>query len=135
MTHSAQPAPKRAVVMIQPNPLVAGLACRCPNCGRGSLFQGFIKVRPVCQACGFDLAAADSGDGPVVFILLIVGAIGCAGLLFTEVAFRPPIWLEIIVWLPLVGLLALLALRPFKGVMLAMQFRHRAGETRHEGDG
>jgi uncharacterized protein (DUF983 family) len=39
-----------------------------------------------------------------------------------------------VVWLPLIGLLALFALRPFKGVMLAMQFRHRAGETRHLGD-
>jgi uncharacterized protein (DUF983 family) len=70
----------------------------------------------------------------VVFILLIVGAIGCAGLLFTEIAFQPPVWVEIVVWLPLIGLLALFALRPFKGVMLAMQFRHRAGETRHLGD-
>jgi len=120
--------------MAKPDPFVAGLTARCPNCGRGPLFQGFIKVRPVCQVCGFDLSAADSGDGPVVFILLIVGAIGCAGLLFAEIAFQPPVWVEIVVWLPLIGLLALFALRPFKGLMLAMQFRHRAGETRHSGD-
>jgi uncharacterized protein (DUF983 family) len=90
-------------------------------------------VRPACEACGLDLSAADSGDGPVVFILLIVGAIGCAGLLVTEVAFHPPVWVEILIWPPLIGLLALIALRPFKGVMLALQFRHLAGEARHRG--
>ena len=60
------------------NPIVAGLACRCPNCGEGPLFDGFLTVSKRCEACGFDLSAADSGDGPAVFIILIVGAIVCA---------------------------------------------------------
>ena len=66
------------------NPLLAGLRCRCPNCGEGPLFDGYLRVTPRCEACGQDLSRADSGDGPVVFILLIVGAIGCGGLLYTE---------------------------------------------------
>ncbi len=112
------------------NPVIAGLACRCPNCGKGGLFEGFLKVRPVCPACGFDLAKADSGDGPAVFITLIVGAICCAGALFTEVAFKPPIWVHLIVWLPLTLGLSLGLLRPFKGVMVAMQFHNHASEAR-----
>jgi uncharacterized protein (DUF983 family) len=117
--------------MIGLNPVLAGLKGRCPNCGEGSLFSGFLAVSPRCEACGQDLSQADSGDGPVVFILLIVGAIGCFGLLFTEVAFRPPVWLEIVIWLPLMGALTLAALRPFKGVMIALQFRNHAAEARN----
>ncbi|MDQ7813565.1 DUF983 domain-containing protein, partial [Brevundimonas sp.] len=82
----------------RPNPVVAGVKCRCPNCGKGPLFSGFLTVREHCETCGADLSAADSGDGPVVFILLIVGAIGCFGLLFTEVSFHPPIWVELLIW-------------------------------------
>ncbi len=111
------------------NPFVAGLACRCPNCGKGRLFDGFLKVTPRCNACGFDLGAADSGDGPAVFIILIVGFIACFGLLFTEIAYRPPIWVELAVW-PLVGaVLCLALLRPAKGLMLALQFHNRASEA------
>lgn len=94
------------------------------------MFDGYLKVGDRCEACGQDLSRADSGDGPVVFILLIVGAIGCGGLLFTEIGLRWPIWLELIVWLPLVGLMTLLALRPFKATMIALQFYNNASEAR-----
>jgi uncharacterized protein (DUF983 family) len=111
------------------NPFLAGFAGRCPHCGRGKLFEGFLSVSPTCEACGFDLGAADSGDGPAVFIILIVGFIACFGMLFTEIAYRPPIWVELLTW-PLVALvLSLLLLRPLKGVMLAAQFHNRAFEA------
>ena len=111
------------------NPFVAGLTCRCPKCGRGKLFDGYLRVAQRCSVCGFDLKAADSGDGPAVFIILIVGFIACFGLLFTEVAYRPPIWVELVIW-PIVGvILSLALLRPAKGVMLALQFHNRASEA------
>jgi uncharacterized protein (DUF983 family) len=111
------------------NPFVAGIACRCPNCGKGKLFDGYLRVAERCGVCGFDLRAADSGDGPAVFIILIVGFIACFGLLFTEIAYRPPIWVELAVW-PLVGgVLCLALLRPAKGLMLAMQLHNRASEA------
>ncbi len=115
------------------NPVLAGLACRCPNCGEGPLFSGFLKVSDRCEACGMDLSAADSGDGPAVFIILIVGAIVGFGAMVTEIVFHPPVWLHMIIWLPLTAILCLALLRPFKGVMLAMQFHHRASEAgRHD---
>ena len=117
------------------NPLVAGVRARCPHCGEGPLFRGFLQVRDRCEACGADLSQADSGDGPVVFILLVVGAIGCSGLLFTELTFHPPAWLELLIWLPLITAMTVGALRPFKGVMIALQFHNRASEARHEGGG
>ena len=111
------------------NPVLAGLACRCPNCGEGHLFEGFLKVADRCEACGYDLRAADSGDGPAVFIILIVGVIVGFGALITEVVAHPPVWLHLLVWLPLTAVLVLALLRPFKGVMLAMQFHHRTSEA------
>ena len=111
------------------NPIAAGLACRCPNCGEGPLFSGFLKVSDRCEACGMDLSAADSGDGPAVFIILIVGTIVAGGALVTEIMFHPPVWVHMIIWLPLTAILCLALLRPFKGVMLAMQFHHRASEA------
>jgi uncharacterized protein (DUF983 family) len=114
------------------NPILAGIACRCPNCGRDPLFSGYLKVRDRCDACGFDLRRADSGDGPAVFIILIVGAVACAGALVSEVALKWPIWALLLVW-PAVGVIFSLALlRPFKGVMVALQFHNRASEARHD---
>jgi uncharacterized protein (DUF983 family) len=113
------------------NPVVAGLACRCPACGEGALFDGYLKVSRRCEACGLDLAAADSGDGPAVFIVLVVGVLVCFSALFTEIAFHPPVWVHLIIWLPLAAILTGVLLRPFKGVMLAMQFHHRASEAGH----
>lgn len=112
------------------NPIVAGVRCRCPNCGEAPLFSGYLKVCDQCDACGEDLSRADSGDGPVVFILLIVGLVGCAGLLFTELVFHPPVWLEMAIWLPLIAIMTLLALRPFKATLIALQFHNRASEAR-----
>jgi uncharacterized protein (DUF983 family) len=113
------------------NPFLAGLACRCPECGRGPMFAGFLELADVCPACGFDLRRADSGDGPAVFIILIVGFVACFGALFTDLALRPPIGLTLSIWMPLAALLALGLLRPFKGVMIALQFHNRAAEARH----
>lgn len=112
--------------MAGPNPVLAGLACRCPNCGEGPLFCGYLKVCQRCEACGFDLSRADSGDGPSVFIILIVGCIVCFAALFIEVAFKPPMWVHLVIWLPLATILCLGLLRPFKGVLIALQFHHKA---------
>jgi uncharacterized protein (DUF983 family) len=111
------------------NPVLAGIACRCPKCGEGALFQGFLAVSPECEACGLDLRKADAGDGPAVFIILIVGCIVGFGALITEVAVHPPVWVHLIVWLPLTLILCLALLRPFKGVMIALQFHNRASEA------
>ena len=114
------------------HPLLAGLAGRCPNCGRGRLFAGFLKVAPRCDACGFDLAKADSGDGPAVFVILVAGFIVAFAALITEIRFRPPIWVHLAVFMPLTVVVCLALLRPFKGVLLAAQFMNRASEARRD---
>jgi uncharacterized protein (DUF983 family) len=110
-------------------PFLAGALGRCPNCGDGPLFTGFLKVAPKCSRCGFDLTRADSGDGPAVFVIFIAGFIAAFGVLFTEIAFRPPIWVHFVVWLPVAAILCLGLLQPMKGLMIAAQFVNRASEA------
>jgi uncharacterized protein (DUF983 family) len=114
------------------NPLLAGLAGRCPNCGEGALFRGFLTVADHCAACSYDFSRADSGDGPAVFVMLIGGFIVAFAALFTEIAYRPPIWVHLAVFLPMTVVVCMGLLRPMKGVLLAAQFANRAAESRHE---
>ncbi len=114
------------------NPFLAGLLGRCPNCGSSPLFAGFLTVRPVCEGCGFDLSKADSGDGPAVFIILIAGFLCAFGALIFDLSLHPPIWVDLVVWLPLAAIVSIGLIRPFKGVMIALQFHNKAAEARRE---
>ena len=116
------------------NPVPAGLSGRCPRCGQGRLFDGFLSVRKSCSACGLDYSFADSGDGPAVFVIMLVGFIVVGLVLFVELSFQPPIWVHLILWLPLTVVLAAATLRPLKGLLIALQFRHRAAEGRLDED-
>lgn len=112
------------------SPLYAGLMARCPRCGEGRLFAGFLDMRPSCAHCGLDFAFANSGDGPAVFIILIAGFIVTGGALAVEIAYKPPLWLHALIWLPLGLAVPLLLLRPFKATLVALQYKYRAGEGR-----
>ena len=116
------------------SPFRTGLTCRCPRCGRGPLFSGYIKLRPACPECGLDYGPADSGDGPAVLIILVLGAVVVTLALIVEAKYQPPMWLHALIWPPIIlgGSLALL--RPMKATMIALQFRHRAGEVPHSRD-
>lgn len=116
----------------KPSPIAAGLACRCPGCGKGKLFQGFLDLRPRCEACGLDYSFADSGDGPAVFVILFAGFIVVFAALIVEFLYQPPFWLHALLWIPLILLVTLLPLRPMKGLLIALQYHHKAAEGRHE---
>ncbi len=110
------------------------LTMRCPRCGRGRLFAGFLTVAQRCGTCGLDLQAHDSGDGPAVFLILGLGALVVPLALIVEVNFTPPLWLHMVLWPPLIIGLAIGALRPLKAFFVAQQFRHRStGEDRGYG--
>ena len=116
----------------QPLPIARGVRCRCPRCGEGTLFHGFLSLRPACDRCGLDYKFADSGDGPAVFVILIGGAIVVTAALITEVVYQPPYWLHAVLWLPLILLVTLVPLRPLKGLLIALQYHHEAAEGRQE---
>lgn len=109
-------------------PLGVGLRGRCPRCGEGKLFDGFLSINKTCRACRLDLAFTDAGDGPAVFIILFVGFIvGCL-FLYVELTYQPAYWVHAVLWLPAILILSLGFLRPFKGVMIALQYRNNAHE-------
>jgi uncharacterized protein (DUF983 family) len=110
-----------------------GLAGRCPRCGQGALFEGFLKVAPRCAQCGQDFAAADAADGPAFFVMSFAGFVVVLAALVVEVAYQPPYWLHALLWVPLILALTLLPLRPVKGLLIALQFHHKAAEGRLAG--
>lgn len=112
------------------NALNAALLGRCPHCGKGHLFKGLLLLAPRCEACGLDLSGFIVGDGPAPFVILIVGAIVCASALYVEFTFSPPIWVHVILWLPLTFLLGFGLLRFLKALLLILQFKNKAGEGR-----
>jgi uncharacterized protein (DUF983 family) len=114
---------------------LAGLSCACPRCGKGKLFRGFLTLAPRCEACGLDYGFADSGDGPAVFIMFIAGFIVVGAALATEVIYHPPYWVHAVLWLPLILIVTLGLLRPMKGLMIALQYHHKAAERRFGGTG
>jgi uncharacterized protein (DUF983 family) len=106
------------------NPIRAGLLCRCPHCGKGPLFEGFLKVVDHCAACGFVFRRLNTGDGAAVFVMQAAGAPVVFGALFIQVAYNPPIWIMLVVALPLVAGLSLALMRPGKGLMIGLQMRN-----------
>ena len=106
--------------------VLRGLACKCPRCGQGKLFAGFIDLKPACEQCGLDYAFIDVGDGASVFLIMIAGAlvVGCA--LVVEVKYQPPFWLHAALWLPLILATTVGLLRPMKSLLIALQFHHKA---------
>jgi uncharacterized protein (DUF983 family) len=119
----------------EPLPIARGLRGRCPRCGKGKLFQGFLTLRPACGQCGLDFNFADAGDGPTVFVILVGGAIVVFAALMTEVVYQPPYWVHALLWLPLILLVTLGPLRPIKGLLIAVQYHHKAAEGRLENRG
>ena len=116
----------------EPTTARAALLGRCPRCGGSSLFDGYLKIAPHCTACGLDYAMFDPGDGPAVFVILIVGAIVAGSALFVEVKYEPPYWVHAVLWLPLILFLSFVMLRLVKAALLVLQYKHKAGEGRLE---
>ena len=114
----------------EPSVVYATLLGRCPRCGKGKLFAGFLKIAAACRVCALDYSRFEAGDGPAVFVILIVGAIVTGGALLTEVWFSPPYWVHAVIWGPAVVILSLGLLRPLKAGLVVLQYKHRAEEGR-----
>ena len=110
------------------SPYAAGLGGKCPRCGQGALFEGFLKLRPSCEACGLDYSKADSGDGPAVFVIFIVGFLAVAIAFIARYAFFAPMGVALAISSAFTIVSILLLIRPLKATMIALQYAHRAAE-------
>jgi len=116
-------------LIAQPSAWEAGLKLRCPACGRGEVFQGYLRFRDRCRVCNADFKAADAGDGPAVFVILIVGAIVAPLLIVLQFGLALPGWLALgLTMFAAVGL-CLALLPPFKSLLFALQWKHKAREA------
>jgi uncharacterized protein (DUF983 family) len=111
-------------------PTKTGLRGKCPRCGRGKLFSGYLTVARSCASCGLDFAFADAGDGAPWFVMLIAGFFGVGSILGVEVAYSPAWWIHVLIAIPVLVILPILLLRPVKGLLLAQQWLTSAREGR-----
>jgi uncharacterized protein (DUF983 family) len=97
-----------------PSAAVAGALGRCPRCGKGRLFAGYLRIAPRCEYCGLNFAMFDVGDGALI----------------VEMAYSPPYWVHAALWLPAIAILTLGGLRLVKSALIVLQYKHQAREGR-----
>lgn len=102
---------------------------RCPRCGEGHIFHGFLTVRDHCEVCGLSYSFADPADGPAVFVQLFACVPGVIFIVMLEILARPGLWIHLAVGAPVLILTTVLPLRPIKGWLVAAQYTTRAQEA------
>lgn len=112
------------------SPVSAAIGGRCPRCGQGVLFRQVLNLRERCVSCGLDYKFIDTGDGPAVFVIFILGFLMMGAALFVEFRYAPPVWVHIAAWGLLTPLVAIGLLRLIKGWLIGQQFKHKAEEAR-----
>lgn len=105
--------------------MLRGLACRCPNCGKGRLFSRFLAVVDHCEVCREDLSHQRADDAPPYVVIFVVGHVVAALMLVTERSFHPAMWVHLALWIPLVIILALVLLPSIKGAIVGLQWANR----------
>ena len=111
-------------------PVQTGIRGRCPRCGEGSIFNGFLALKPGCDHCGLDYSFADPADGPAFFVICFGCVPAVAFAIWLEVAYTAPYWVHLVTTLPLILLTCIPLLRPLKGWLVASQYFYKAEEGR-----
>jgi len=100
-----------------------GFLGKCPNCGKGSLFGRFLKVAGHCEQCGEGFHHHRADDFPAYLVIIVVGHSVVPAILAVEVAYSPPAWLQLAIWLPLTLFSSLALLQPTKGAIVGLQWQ------------
>lgn len=111
-------------------PSSTGLRGRCPRCGQGHLFSGFLRLRSECDVCGLPYSFADPADGPAFFVMMFACVPSVIFALWIETRFEPPFWVHLVTSLPVLLATCIPPLRPLKGWLVASQYFHKAEEGR-----
>ena len=112
------------------SPISAGLRCRCPNCGEGRLYRGYLKFKDRCEACEADLTVADVGDGASFFVMWAALILIAPAAMIFELLVHPPTWVHVLIWPPAIIVVCMALLPPFKATLFALQWKHNAGQAR-----
>jgi uncharacterized protein (DUF983 family) len=109
-------------------PMHTGIRGRCPRCGQGHLFKGFLTLAPKCEACGLDYSFADPADGPAFFVICFACVPSVLLAVWLEVAFSASILTQLLVTGPFMLLTCIPPLRLLKGWLVASQYFYKAEE-------
>jgi uncharacterized protein (DUF983 family) len=111
--------------------LKRGFARRCPRCGEGRMFSGYLTALESCPACGLAFEPLRADDTPAYFTIFIVGHLIVIGLLELEKHEHPDPWIQAAIWIPLTIVLTF-GLLPFvKGAIMGAIYASHAGRQRH----
>jgi uncharacterized protein (DUF983 family) len=102
--------------------LTRGLFSRCPRCGTGAMFRAFLKVADRCPDCGEELHHHRADDFPAYCVIFILGHVLIPLVVWVELAYSPPYWLQMVFWLPMIVIVAAALLQPVKGAIVALQW-------------
>ncbi|MBO1076707.1 DUF983 domain-containing protein [Roseomonas marmotae] len=111
-------------------PFSLGIRGRCPRCGQGHIFAGFLRLAKRCEVCGLDMSFADPADGPAFFVMSIVAVPVTIFAIWLELGYEPPFWVHLLTTFPLLIVSSMLLLRPFKGWLVCSQYINKAEEGR-----
>jgi uncharacterized protein (DUF983 family) len=114
------------------SPFATGIAGKCPRCGRGKLFHGYLAIAKSCASCGLSFEFADAGDGAAWFVMLFACIFGVGSILGVEVAYQPSFWVHVAIAIPVLIILPMILLRPAKGFLVNQQWKHNAHEGRQQ---
>lgn len=121
------PTPETAAseTLVPAAPAIPEVALKglCPRCGRPLLFAGWVKFADRCSGCGLDFTRFNVGDGPAAFLTLILGALVVAGAITLELTLHPPLWLHMLIWIPVTAAGVIWSLRIAKAALLAAEYR------------
>ncbi len=123
-------APAQGADAAAPPIVQVALKGLCPRCGRPTLFAGWIKFADRCRACGLDYTQFNVGDGPAAFLTLILGTIVVIGAIALELTLHPPLWLHMLIWIPVTLAGVVWSLRLAKGALMSAEYRNAAREGR-----
>ena len=113
-------------------PVQVALKGLCPRCGKPTLFASWMRFADSCSACGLDFSAFNVGDGPAALLILVLGGAIVAAAIALELSVSPPFWVHLLIWIPVTAVAVVGALRISKAGLLALEYRNKAREYRHE---
>jgi len=103
--------------------LLRGFMRRCPNCGKGKLFDGYLKVVERCAACGEAYHHQRADDFPAYLTIFIVGHIVVTFAVWAGIRYDMSEFAQLALWIPVTVIATLLLLEPIKGVVVAAQWQ------------
>jgi len=105
------------------------LHCRCPKCNKGRIFPHIFTLTTIkqCPYCALDIANHDSGDGPAVFLIFILGFLLAPLALLVEHIIHIPLWAHACLWTVASLGICLGTMQPLKAYFIALNYIHRGG--------